>query len=202
MPSARLLIATTSAGKLREWQTLLRDLPLELLSLRDVGIEFDVEETGATFAQNALLKADAYGRASQLLTLAEDSGLCVAALGGAPGVHSARWEGLDYTYKNALLIRLLEGKEGQARACRYACVTVLRHPDGRIWHARGEVRGEIALAPAGSGGFGYDPIFYIPRLRRTLAEVAVDQKDRISHRGRAAGRIRPIVRQLIESGTS
>ena len=202
MPSARLLIATTSAGKLREWQTLLRDLPLELLSLRDVGIEFDVEETGATFAQNALLKADAYGRASQLLTLAEDSGLCVAALGGAPGVHSARWEGLDYTYKNALLIRLLEGKEGQARACRYACVTVLRHPDGRIWHARGEVRGEIALAPAGSGGFGYDPIFYIPRLRRTLAEVAVDEKDRISHRGRAAGRIRPILRQLIESGSA
>jgi XTP/dITP diphosphohydrolase len=201
MPSARLLIATTSAGKLREWQALLGDLPLELLSLGDAGIDFDVEETGTTFAQNAVLKVEAYGRASQLLTLAEDSGLCVAALGGAPGVHSARWEGPDYARKNALLISLLDGKDGAARACRYACVTVLRHPDGRNWHVRGEVRGQIAHAPAGSGGFGYDPIFWIPRLGRTLAEVAVDEKDRISHRGRAAGRIRPILRQLIEAGT-
>src|SRR5579859_6864987 len=136
MPSVRLLVATTSAGKLREWQALLGDLPLELLSLRDVGIDFDVEETGATFAENALLKAEAYGRASQLLTLAEDSGLCVTALGGAPGVHSARWEGPDYTHKNALLIRLLRGKEGAARACRYACVVILRQPDGRRWHVR------------------------------------------------------------------
>ncbi len=198
MPSPRLLVATTSAGKLREWQALLGDLPLELLSLGDAGIDFDVEETGTTFVQNAVLKAEAYGRASQLLTLAEDSGLCVSALGGAPGVHSARWEGPDYSHKNALLIRLLAGRDGPARACRYACVTVLRHPDGRSWHARGEVRGQIARAPAGEGGFGYDPIFYIPRLRRTLAEIAIDEKDRISHRGRAAGRIRPIVRQLIE----
>src|ERR1700694_2807012 len=129
MASARLLIATTSAGKLREWQALLRDLPLDLLTLRDAGIDFDVEETGATFAQNAVLKAEAYGRASQLLTLAEDSGLCVAALGGAPGVHSARWEGPDYEHKMALLIQLLRDKEGSARACRYACMVVLRHPD-------------------------------------------------------------------------
>ena len=202
MPSARLLIATTSAGKLREWQALLADLPLELLSLADAGIDFDVDETGSTFAENAVLKAQAYGRASQMLTLAEDSGLCVAALGGAPGVHSARWEGPDYAHKNALLIRLLAGRQGAARACRYVCVVALRHPDGRLWQVRGEVRGQVALAPAGSGGFGYDPIFAIPRLRRTLAEVAVDEKDRISHRGRAAGRIRPILRQLIEAGAA
>src|SRR5438105_3106439 len=164
MPPTRLLIATTSTGKLGEWQALLRDLPVDLLSLRDLGITFDVDETGATFGQNARLKAEAYGRASEILTLAEDSGLCVAALGGAPGVHSARWEGPDYEHKNRLLIRLLEGKEGSARACRYACVTVLRHPDGRMWHVRGEVRGQVALTPAGTGGFGYDPIFYVPRL--------------------------------------
>src|SRR5438132_6114437 len=144
MASARLLIATTSAGKLREWQALLADLPLELLSLIDVGVDFDVDETGQTFAENAVLKAEAYGRASQMLTLAEDSGLCVAALGGAPGVHSARWEGPDYAHKNAALIRLLEGKHGAARACSYACVAVLRHPDGRMWQARGEVGGRIA----------------------------------------------------------
>jgi XTP/dITP diphosphohydrolase len=198
----RLLIATTSAGKLREWSALLCELPFDLLTLRDVGIDFDVDETGSTFQQNAVLKADAYGAASGLLTLAEDSGLCVAALDGGPGVHSARWEGNDYVHKNARLIELLAGKRGAARGCRYACVAVVRHRDGRRFFARGECRGEIALAPAGEGGFGYDPIFYIPRLRRTLAEVAEDEKDRISHRGRAAGRIRPILRQLIESGAA
>ena len=107
MGRPRLLIATTSAGKLREWQGLLSDLPVELVRLSDVGIDFDVDETGSTFRENAVLKADAYGHASGLLTLAEDSGLCVAALGGGPGVHSARWEGQDYSHKNALLIRLL-----------------------------------------------------------------------------------------------
>ena len=200
MGRPRLLIATTSAGKLREWQNLLGDMPVQLVRLSDVGINFDVDETGSTFRENAVLKADAYGHASGILTLAEDSGLCVAALGGGPGVHSARWEGEDYSHKNALLIRLLEGKIGQARACLYTCVVVLRHPDGRKWYARGEVRGQIATAPSGSGGFGYDPVFYIPRLGRTLAEVPVDEKDRISHRGRAARRIRPKLRQLIEAG--
>jgi XTP/dITP diphosphohydrolase len=202
MPLEKLLIATTSAGKLREWKALLADLPLHLVSLREVGITFDVDETGSTLTQNATLKVEAYGRASGLLTLAEDSGLSVTALGGGPGVHSARWEGPDYGHKNALLIRLLDGKTGQARACRYACVTALRHPDGRTWQVRGELRGQIAVAAAGGGGFGYDPVFYIPRLKRTLAEVSVDQKDRISHRGRAARRIRPVLCQLIESGAA
>jgi XTP/dITP diphosphohydrolase len=198
--SLRLLVATTSAGKLREWQGLLADLPIELLRLSDVGIDFDVDETGSTFTQNARLKVEAYGRASGLLTLAEDSGLCVAALGGRPGVHSARWEGDDYAHKNALLIELLQGKTGQQRASRYVCVAVLRHPDGRTWRARGELRGVIGTRPAGSGGFGYDPIFCVPRLGRTLAEIAVDEKDRISHRGRAARRIRLVLRELIEAG--
>ena len=200
MPDARLLLATTSSGKLREWQDLLADIPARLLSLRDVGIDFDVEETASTYAQNALLKADAYGNVSGLLTLAEDSGLSVAAMNGGPGVRSARWEGDDYVHKNALLIRMLEGKNGAARACRYVCVAVVRHPDGRTWRARGEVRGQIATEAAGSGGFGYDPVFYIPRLDRTLAEIPVDQKDRISHRGRAARRVRPILRKLLETG--
>src|SRR5229473_1120462 len=127
MPSARLLVATTSAGKLREWQALLGDLPLDLLSLADAS--FDVEETGTTFAQNAVLKAEAYGQASQLLTLAEDSGLCVAALGGAPGAHSARWAGPDYAHKNALLIRLLEGKSGAGVPLRVCgCPQTSRRP--------------------------------------------------------------------------
>jgi XTP/dITP diphosphohydrolase len=195
----RLLLATTSSGKLREWQALLADLPVHLVTLPDQGIDFDVDETGSTYTENALLKAEAYGTASGLLTLSEDAGLSVSALGGGPGVRSARWEGNDYAHKNALMIQLLEGKQGAERACRYVCSVVLRHPDGRRWIVRGEVRGQIATAPAGDGGFGYDPIFYIPRLRQTLAQVSVDEKDRISHRGRAAGRIRPILRQLIEA---
>src|SRR4051812_16476958 len=175
----RLLIATTSAGKLREWQHLLQDLPFELLTLRDAGIDFDVEETGRTFRANALLKANAYGTASGMLTLAEDSGLTVAAMNGGPGVYSARWEGSDYTHKNDLLVRLVSDLEGAARGCRYVCVAVLRHPDGRAWFARGELRGQIAHGPAGDRGFGYDPIFCVPRLGRTLAQVAIDEKDRI-----------------------
>ena len=196
----RLLIATTSQGKLREWRALLGELPLELLTLGDVGIAFDVQETGRTFAANAMLKATAYGRASGLLTLTEDSGLTVAALNGKPGVHSARWQGNDYGHKNALLVDLLQGASGTQRACRYVCVVILRHPDGRTWRVRGEVRGEIARAPAGDGGFGYDPVFYVPRLGKTLAQIQIDEKDRISHRGRAALRVRPILRELIESG--
>ncbi len=196
-----LLIATTSAGKLGEYRGLFGDLPLELLTLRDVGIDFDVEETGKTFAENALLKAEAYGRASNMLTLAEDSGLTVAALDGAPGVMSARWEGDDYGRKNRLLIELLRGKEGRERACAYVCVVGLRHPDGRVWKARGEVRGQIARAPTGTGGFGYDPVFYVPRLRATLAEVPIDEKHRISHRGRAARRIRARLEELVDGDT-
>jgi XTP/dITP diphosphohydrolase len=157
-----------------------------------------VEETGETFADNATLKAERYGEASRLLTLAEDSGLTVAALEGAPGVRSARWEGDDYVHKNRVLVRLLEGKHGPERACRYVCAVALRHPDGRLWRARGEVRGQIAAAPAGSGGFGYDPIFYVPRLGKTLAEVPEDHKHRISHRGRAAQRIRPVLLRLLQ----
>jgi XTP/dITP diphosphohydrolase len=199
MPLARLLLATTSAGKLSEWQALLRDLPFQLTTLREAGLDFDVAETGSTYAENATIKAEAYGRAGGILTLAEDSGLCVDALGGEPGVYSARWEGSDYAHKNDRLIKLLEGKSGHARDCQYVCVVVVRHPDGRTWHAGGEVRGQIATSPAGNGGFGYDPVFYIPRLGQTLAQVAVDEKDRISHRGRAARRIRPILRQLIEA---
>ena len=194
-----LLVATTNVGKLDEWRELLADLPLALLSLSDVGLELDVPETGRTLAQNARIKALAYGERSGLLTLAEDSGLLVAALGGAPGVHSARWEGDDYAHKNRLLIELLKGKHGDERACRYAAVAVLRHPDGRLWRARGELRGRIACEPAGSGGFGYDPIFYVPRLGRTLAQVPIDQKNGISHRGRAARRVREVLRQLLES---
>jgi XTP/dITP diphosphohydrolase len=193
------LIATTSQGKLREWRLLLGDIPYDPVSLTDVAIEMDVDETGSTFAENARLKADAYGTRAGLLTLAEDSGLEVDALDGRPGVHSARWEGGDYVRKNQLLVDLLDGRRGAERACRYVAVAVLRHPDGRHWEARGELSGLVAEAPAGTGGFGYDPIFYVPAFERTLAQIPIDEKDRISHRGGAAGRIREVLRELLEA---
>jgi XTP/dITP diphosphohydrolase len=197
----RLLIATTSAGKLAEWRELLTELQLELVSLTDMGLaDMQVQETGATFAANARLKAEAYGARSGMLTLAEDAGLIVDALGGAPGVHSARWEGDDYVRKNQLLIHLLEGKQGAERGCAYVSVALLRHPDGRTWQARGEVRGQIAHVAAGSGGFGFDPVFYLPRLGKTLAQIPIHEKDRVSHRGRAARRVRAVLRQLLEAG--
>jgi XTP/dITP diphosphohydrolase len=193
-----LLIATTSQGKLREWRLLLGDTPYDLVSVSDIGIDLDVDETGSTFAENAQLKADAYGARAGLLTLAEDSGLEVDALEGQPGVHSARWEGDDYARKNQLLVKLLDGRRGGERACRYVAVAVLRHPDGRHWEARGELHGVVANAPAGSSGFGYDPIFYLPAYGRTLAQIPIDEKDRISHRGGAAGRVRQVLRELLE----
>lgn len=196
----QLLIATTNPGKLREWRQLLGDLPFELLDLAEAGASFDVEETGKTFAENARLKAEAYGQATGLLTLAEDAGLSVRALGGRPGVHSARWEGNDYARKNLLLVSLLDGLAGHGRACRYVCAVVLRHPSGQEWLVRGEVRGQVALEPRGTGGFGYDPIFYLPRLGRTLAEISGAVKDRISHRGRAAKRVRPVLMRMFEDG--
>src|SRR5687767_11580980 len=127
----RLLIATTSVGKAAEWRELLGSSGLELLGLADVGLAgMNVEEIGETFADNALLKAEAYGRASGLLTLAEDSGLTVDALGGGPGVRSARWEGADYARKNNLLIDLVADRPPSERGCAYVCVALLRHPDG------------------------------------------------------------------------
>lgn len=184
---------------MREWSGLLHDIPYRLVTLRDVGIDLNVEETGRTFRANAEIKARAYAAASGLLTLAEDSGLCVRALGGAPGVQSARWEGNDYEHKNRLLVRLLSEMHGAQRTCGYVAYAVLRHPDGREWRARGEVRGLVARVPAGTGGFGYDPIFYLPRYGATLAEVPVDVKHAVSHRGRAAKRIRPLLEQLLET---
>lgn len=196
--SKRLLIGTSNPGKLREWRDLLSGLPLDLVTPRDVGIDFEVAETGRSFAANALLKAVAYGEATGLLTLAEDSGLTVAALNGAPGVRSARWEGSDYVHKSSLLIALLSNKRESERACAYVCAVALREPDGRIWRVRGSARGQIAAAAAGHNGFGYDPIFLVPRINKTLAEVPEREKHRISHRGRAARRLRPILEQIAQ----
>ena len=194
----RLLLATTSADKIREFRQIFADLPLTLLTPADLGLRLDVEETGATFRENADLKARAFWQAAGVPCLAEDSGFEVDALGGAPGVQSARWEGSDYARKNRLVIERLAGLSGGARRCRYVCVIAFAGHDGELDPARGELVGRVAKRPAGAGGFGYDPIFYLPRVRRTLAQLPPEAKNALSHRGRAGRRIRPAVeRELL-----
>ncbi|HEU5366974.1 MAG TPA: RdgB/HAM1 family non-canonical purine NTP pyrophosphatase, partial [Ktedonobacterales bacterium] len=183
-----LLLATTNPGKLREYREIFTELPFRLTTLDEQGIDLDVEETGATFAENALLKARAYAQASGLLTLADDSGLEIDALGGEPGVYSARWPTADTTYPERfkLIFERLADLSPERRTARFRCVIALARPDG--WHemVEGTVEGIIADAPRGANGFGYDPIFYVPALGATTAELSPEEKHRISHRGRAA----------------
>ena len=197
-PGERLLLATTSAGKQRELRALLGDLPLALVTPADLGLTFVPEETGTTFAANAAQKAHAYHDATGLPTLAEDSGLEVDALGGAPGVFSARWEGLpDGAEKNALLLSRLAQVPWDERGARYVCHMVLIDRRGAEHQAEGECRGRIALEARGEGGFGYDPVMYVPELSRTMAELSPAEKDRISHRGAAAAQLRTILVRLL-----
>ena len=183
-----LLLATTNRHKLDEYYTIFSDLPLTLQSLREVHIDMDVEETGQTFAENAQLKALAYARASGMLSLADDSGLEIDALGGAPGVLSARFAGQDTPYEERfrLLIGQLRGLTGEQRRARFRCAIALAEPDGYCRVVEGTIEGVVAESPRGTGGFGYDPIFLLPELGRTFAELTTEQKNRISHRGRAA----------------
>ncbi len=197
-PGPKVLLATTSRGKVREWRELLAGLPVELLLPADLGIVLEVEETGTTFRANADLKARAYhaalGEQAGIWTLAEDSGLEVAALGGEPGVWSARWGGTsNYGVKMRLLLERLRDVPERERGCRYVCAVTLIAPEGTVHRCRGEVRGRIALEPRGSGGFGYDPLFFVPSKGRTMAELSPAEKHAISHRARAARCVRAIL---------
>src|SRR6266849_5935699 len=183
-----LLLATTNRHKLDEYYTIFSDLPLTLQSLREVHIDMDVEETGQTFAENATLKAHAYARASGVLSLADDSGLEIDALEGAPGVYSARFAGPETSYEERfrLILAKLQGWSGAQRSARFRCVIALAEPSGTCQLVEGVIEGVIADTPRGESGFGYDPIFFVPELGKTFAELAPDLKNRISHRGRAA----------------
>jgi XTP/dITP diphosphohydrolase len=190
-PASRLLLATHNTAKAGELGRILtRLLPgaaIEFLSGADFPVLTPPEETGATLEENALIKARVYARATGLLTLADDSGLVVEALGGRPGVHSARY-GTSVEARNARVLREMEGIEPADRAARFECVAALADAGGRALVRCGTVRGRIAAAPRGTGGFGYDPIFELaepPHAGRTAAELSPDEKDAISHRGRA-----------------
>ncbi|MBM3944604.1 MAG: XTP/dITP diphosphatase [SAR202 cluster bacterium] len=188
MARTRLLVATRNKGKLREFQHLLADAPFDLVSLGDVGVADEVAETGGTFEENAILKAEGYARLSGLPTLADDSGLEVGALGDAPGVHSARFAG-EYAsdaQNIALLLEKLKGVPGDRLSARFRCVIAVAWPGLPTKTFTGECPGRIVRTPRGGNGFGYDPVFFIPRLGKTIAELPPDEKHRISHRGKAA----------------
>jgi XTP/dITP diphosphohydrolase len=194
----RLLVATGNQGKLREYSGLLRGAPYELVSLRDVGITSEVEETGDTFAENARLKSAGYAGMSGMLTLADDSGLEVDALGGEPGVHSARYGGDSCDSdadRVALLLRNLEGVPWGKRTARFRCViNVVRPPTAfdpqpeLLVSVVGSVAGMVQCEPTGNDGFGYDPVVYLPSFGRTVAQLSLEEKNQVSHRGNAAAK--------------
>lgn len=181
----KLVLASKNKKKLEEMRQILSALGVEVISEADAGVDVDVEETGTTFAENARLKAAAVMQASGLPAIADDSGLCVDALNGAPGVYSARYggEGLDDTGRYKLLLENMRGMTD--RRCGFVSAICCAFPNGDVLTAQGECRGTLAYAPRGENGFGYDPVFFIPEKKKTFAQLTAEEKHEISHRGKA-----------------
>lgn len=181
----KVVLASQNKKKIVEMRTILSKMGVEVLSQADVGVNLEPEETGTTFEENSRIKAQAVMEATGLPAIADDSGLMVDALGGEPGVYSARYggEGLDDTGRWQLLLQNMAGKTN--RACKFVSVICCRFPDGREILARGECPGVLAQGPSGDGGFGYDPIFYLPQLGKTMAQLTPEEKNKISHRANA-----------------
>jgi XTP/dITP diphosphohydrolase len=197
----KILVATHNPGKLREFAELLAGFPVEWVSLDDVGIVDDIEETGVTFEENARLKASGYASQSGLLTFADDSGLEIDALNGEPGVYSARYGGPGKT--DADRVELVLGKmkdvPEERRTARFRCVIAVASPEKVLFTVEGVVEGLITHAPRGTNGFGYDPIFLFPDMGKTTAELSSEVKNRISHRGRAVQATRPRMEALMRA---
>ena len=181
----KMVLASKNQKKMKEMNEILSGMGVEVCLQSDVGIDIDVEETGTTFEENSLLKAKAVMEASGLPAIADDSGLCVDALNGAPGVYSARYggDGLDDTGRYKLLLANMP--RGAARTAKFVSVITCCFPNGDVLTARGECPGTIAFAPMGEGGFGYDPVFFVPELKKTFAQLTAGEKNAISHRGTA-----------------
>lgn len=183
----KIIFATGNEGKMKEVRMILEDLGLPVLSLKDAGITADVEENGTTFEENAQIKAKAIMEMTGALVLADDSGLEVDALDKEPGIYSARYMGHDTSYhiKNQNIIDRLEGKVGEERSARFVCAIAAAFPDGRVLITRGTMEGQIGYEEKGENGFGYDPIFYLPEYQCYLAELSLEEKNKLSHRGKA-----------------
>ena len=191
-----ILLATSNPGKVRELRSLLA--PAALKTPSDLDLALEVDESGQTFAENAAIKARAFTQATNMVTLADDSGLEVDALGGEPGVHSARYGSpdLDDVGRLELLLHNLKDvTEFSQRSARFTCCMVVTFPDGRCWDTTGVCEGFIAQVPSGAAGFGYDPIFFLPDHQETMAEIPPAEKNRISHRAQAAHKMASLLRQ-------
>jgi XTP/dITP diphosphohydrolase len=194
----KLLLATNNKGKVREYKSLLREIPFEIVTPSELGITTEIEETGDSFEENARLKATALARESGLLSLADDSGLEVEALGGEPGARSHRYAGEDATDDDRisyLLVKLSNVPEGK-RSARFRCVIAIAAPDGAVELCSGECPGFITTEPRGYNGFGYDPVFYLPELGKTMAELTPEEKNKISHRACAAEKAREVLLKI------
>ena len=183
----RIIFATGNQGKMKEIRTIMENLDVEVLSLKDIDLEVDINENGTTFEENAIIKAKTIMELTKEIVLADDSGLEVDYLGKAPGVYSARYMGEDtpYSIKNNHIIKQLEGVEGEDRSARFVSVIACVFPNGEVLTTRGTIEGRIGYEEKGENGFGYDPIFYVPEYDCTTAELSLEEKNKISHRGKA-----------------
>lgn len=183
----KLIFATGNENKMKEIRMILADCGYEILSMKEAGIDIDIVEDGTTFEENAIIKATEISKVSGCLVLADDSGLEVDYLNKEPGIYSARYEGVDtpYSIKNQKIIDRLEGVPDEKRTARFVCAIAAAFPDGRVVTKRGTIEGRINYAPAGENGFGYDPIFYVPEFGKTTAELSPEEKNKVSHRGKA-----------------
>jgi XTP/dITP diphosphohydrolase len=197
---ADLLLASQNPGKLNEMRQLVEGLPLRVVGPRELGIEHSPEETGTTFIENATIKALYYAGRSGLLTVADDSGISVDALGGGPGLHSSRFggEGSTDADRNRLLLEKLEGVPHEKRGARFTSAVVVARGETVLFQAQEEVHGFIAEELRGEAGFGYDPLFFYPPYGRTFGEVSRADKDRVSHRGKAFARLREFLSGMVE----
>ena len=192
----KIIFATGNEGKIREIREILKDVDAQILSLKEAGIHADIVEDGKTFEENAVIKAKAICEMTGEIVLADDSGLEVDYLNKEPGVYSARYMGEDTSYriKNASLIRRLEGVPDEKRTARFVCVIAAAFPDGTVKTVRGTMEGRIGYREEGENGFGYDPIFYLPEYGCSSAVLSMEEKNKISHRGKA---LRAIKEELV-----
>lgn len=192
----KIIFATGNAGKMKEIREILKDLDAEVLSMKEAGVEADIVEDGKTFEENAVIKAKTVCELTGEIALADDSGLEIDYLNKEPGIYSARYMGEDTSYriKNANLIERLEGVPDEKRTARFVCAIAAAFPDGTVKTVRGTMEGRIGYEEAGENGFGYDPIFYIPEYGCSSAELSMEEKNKISHRGKA---LRAIKEELL-----
>lgn len=197
----RIVFATGNAGKVREVKAILKDLNMEVLSMKEAGVCAEAEENGATFAENALIKAkDIAAKVPDAIVMADDSGLVVDALNGEPGIYSARYLGEDtpYSVKNANIIERLTGLGVDKRTARFVCAIATVLPDGRVFSTEGTIEGYIGYEERGNGGFGYDPIFMVPEYGCSTAELSAEAKNAISHRGKALAAMKLKIQEALE----